>query len=256
MPKRRRQEDAADAVDIADEVREIWNHLLSITLRCVTCFRPHAGLRVGSVCSGWCSELWALRSLGVPHTPCFACDSDASVSQLCHDTFRHHWYWDDCTSDAFMLDSPTVDIFMAGFPCQDYSRAGRSEGITGPNGMVLLYILAWIRSRLPRLVLLENVVGLLQDHPQTLLFLLQSLQDMVRPSGETAYSVSWALLNTRTRGTIPQNRERIIVVAVHSGRSSSAMEWPEEAAWGTITRVATGSRIIRAKLRASAVCSS
>ena len=74
-----------------------------------------SGLLVGSACSGWGSELFALKHMNVDFTSVFSCDTCSharTVHQSAHGasqkTYGNVW------SDDF-LGSPTVQLFVAGF---------------------------------------------------------------------------------------------------------------------------------------------
>ena len=61
-----------------------------------------------------------------------------------------------------------VDLDASGFPCVDWSPAGRRLGIYGESFAILLCLIAWHRAVRTRLVLLENV-------PQFSLSVLEAL---------------------------------------------------------------------------------
>ena len=78
-------------------------------------------LSVGSACSGWCSELFALRNLGIPFVSCFGCDNDSACRAISRSVHDHHLWYDDVTGTEFEK-APKVDFFFAGFPCQPFSN--------------------------------------------------------------------------------------------------------------------------------------
>lgn len=80
-----------------------------------------------------------------------------------------------------------VDCISAGFPCPDYSVAGKRAGIIGKHGQLWDYLAIAIRDVGPRIVLLENVPGILIPHgskdsewvlPSGLWFVLGDLAEM------------------------------------------------------------------------------
>lgn len=56
-------------------------------------------LTVGSACSGWCSEIFALQYLGVAHQHIFACDVEASCKTLIQRAIKPVHFFDDITGD-------------------------------------------------------------------------------------------------------------------------------------------------------------
>lgn len=76
-------------------------------------------LKVGSVCSGWCSELFALRNLHIPFVSCFGCDNDSACRAISRTVHDHHLWYNDVTGSA-LKKAPPVDFFFACFPRQPF----------------------------------------------------------------------------------------------------------------------------------------
>lgn len=53
-------------------------------------------------------------------------------------------------SQDFMSLSRTVDLFLAGTPCQGYSAQGLGLGIDDPRGLLFYQALLWIKSHAPK----------------------------------------------------------------------------------------------------------
>ena len=181
---------------------------------------------IGSACSGWCSELFACRSLGLPFVPVFGCDICRHCKTVCENTWSHALWYDNCCSDNF-LQSPYVDVFVAGFPCQPFSRSGKNEGQADSQGRggIIWFLRDWIAAHLPRIFILENVRNLLETHYEFLAEVLSALEGIQR-NGAGAYYISWQLLNARTFGT-PQNRERLFICGLRKDSGVSRMVWPK-----------------------------
>ena len=162
------------------QVIQLLEAFSSKTVAPKTCPMPHVGIRVGSACSGWASELWALHNLNVPHTCCFASDNDSACQALLRSMHDHHTFYQNVMSSEFST-APLVDLFFSGFPCQSFSAAGLKRGLQDPEkGPIIFVLLLYISTRKPRWFCLENVEGLLKLHKETLaliLLILDTLQD-------------------------------------------------------------------------------
>lgn len=96
---------------------------------------------------------------------------DASLAWHCENgraasrVLAHHWPDVPNHGDVREIDWATtepVDIITAGFPCQDVSTAGRQAGLTASTRSGLWsYVCVAIAAHRPRLVIIENVRGLL-----------------------------------------------------------------------------------------------
>ena len=68
-------------------------------------------LKVGSVCSGWCSELFALRNLQIPFVSCLGCDNDSACRAISRTVHDHHLWYNDVTGSEFKK-APPVDLWV------------------------------------------------------------------------------------------------------------------------------------------------
>lgn len=109
-------------------------------------------------------------------------------------------------------DIPDCDILTAGFPCQPFSNAGNRKGIDDERGNLYLECLRIIKDKRPKVIVFENVKGLLS----TRLADGMKVVDHIRLDLEsTGYEVNYKLVNASDYG-VPQNRERVIIVGVQS----------------------------------------
>ena len=107
---------------------------------------------------------------------------------------------------------PDCDIITAGFPCQPFSNAGNRRGVYDTRGELYLECLRIIESKKPRVVLFENVKGLLSSKHQNGKRLIEVIKEDLE---ELGYIVNYRVVNASDYG-VPQNRERMILVAFRS----------------------------------------
>lgn len=141
--------------------------------------------------------------------------------------FRHHHFFSDVFSDAFLVNTPYVDVFTAGFPCQSFSSVGLQTGLTDDRGIIVLRIIVWITLKKPKLFILENVEGFVTRFPDILAYVLDLLGGIMLADGRKAYSTDWKILNSRREGGIPQNRPRVFIVGIRTDVMVSPLVWPE-----------------------------
>ena len=115
-------------------------------------------------------------------------------------------------------DLPDFDLLVGGFPCQAFSIAGKRAGFEDTRGTLIYDVLRIVKEKHPRLVLLENVKGLLShDSGRTFKTIITSL-------AELGYAVEWQVLNAKNFG-VPQNRERVFIVG-HLGGFGGRQVFP------------------------------
>lgn len=115
---------------------------------------------------------------------------------------------------------PSHDILLAGFPCQAFSLAGQRKGFDDARGTLFFDVARIVRYHKPKVVFCENVKNLVNhDRGRTFRVIRGILEDM-------GYRVFWQVLNSRDFG-VPQNRERIYVVAFRSDFAPVAFAFPE-----------------------------
>ncbi|NLL95209.1 MAG: DNA (cytosine-5-)-methyltransferase [Thermoplasmatales archaeon] len=122
-------------------------------------------------------------------------------------------------------DIPPFDICLAGFPCQAFSIAGRKMGFDDDyKGMcrgTLFFDVARICDyHQPKVIFCENVKGLaIHDNGNTMGVIKKTLDKI-------GYSVVDEILNSKDFG-VPQNRERIYIVAFRKDIDPTGFRFPE-----------------------------
>jgi len=112
-----------------------------------------------------------------------------------------------------------VDILTAGFPCQAFSIAGYQKGFKDERGNVYFEILRFIDEINPRVIFLENVKNLKShDNGNTYKVIKESLE-------YRGYLIKDKVINSVD--FIPQNRERIYIVAFRDKITYENFEFPK-----------------------------
>jgi len=112
--------------------------------------------------------------------------------------------------DIYQMHVPKethIDIVAGGFPCQAFSIAGYRKGFEDERGVLYTQVLRTVEETDPKAVFLENVKNLMtHDGGNTYRVIRESLE-------AKGFVVTEKIMNTMEYGNIPQNRERIYVVA-------------------------------------------
>jgi DNA (cytosine-5)-methyltransferase 1 len=124
---------------------------------------------------------------------------------------------------ATVVDIPTVDLLVGGFPCQDYSVAkslNSSKGLAGKKGVLWWEILRLVEKKKPKFLFLENVDRLLKS-PSS-----QRGRDfavMLKTLGDAGYLIEWRVVSASDYG-FPQRRIRVFIVAKRTKVAPSNVE--------------------------------
>jgi len=119
---------------------------------------------------------------------------------------------------------PKFDICLAGFPCQAFSLAGKRMGFEDDykgicRGTLFQDVVRICEYHKPKVIFCENVKGLkIHDKGRTFTVIKKAFEQI----GYTVYS---EVLNSKDFG-VPQNRERIYIVAFRNDIDSSKFKFP------------------------------
>ena len=125
--------------------------------------------------------------------------------------FPHAKYSGDITT-LHGGDFTDIDIITFGSPCQNFSTAGRREGLKGAKSSLIQHAIALIANIRPSVFVWENVKGAFSSNAGADFWAI--LQALANIGG---YTIEWQLLNTSW--LLPQNRERIYLIG-HIARRS------------------------------------
>lgn len=118
---------------------------------------------------------------------------------------------------------PDFDVMLAGFPCQAFSVAGYRKGFDDEKGRGTLFfeLVRIIKAKQPKIVFLENVKNLVgHDNGNTFSVILDELH-------KEGYHVKHRVLNAMEYGNVPQNRERIYIVAFKDEDTYKNFDFPD-----------------------------
>lgn len=107
-----------------------------------------------------------------------------------------------------LLDTPPpdhIDVLLWGFPCQDFSHAGKRLWFDSSRGTLYQAMAEMIKKTSPKLFLAENVKGLLtMDNGQ-------AIEKVISDFSELWYNIVYKLFLTADFW-VPQKRERVVIV--------------------------------------------
>lgn len=109
-------------------------------------------------------------------------------------------------------DIPTSDIVVGGFPCQPFSSAGNRRGIEDDRGNLYLEIIKVVNSKDPKVVIFENVRGILSMKNKDGSNFFDTVIHLLQNTGYYGYDVTYKLIKASDY-KVPQNRYRVIIVA-------------------------------------------
>ena len=178
-------------------------------------------MKIGTDFSGIGAPEMALKYLGIDFKSVFACEIDKYARQSFEQLHEPKTFYNDITTRNHK-EVEQLDLYVAGFPCQSFSMAGKRKGFEETRGTLFFNVAEFIKENQPKTFILENVKGLL-SHDKGRTF--QTIVDILSNGGGTqngqisldmfedglGYHIYWKVLNTKNYG-IPQNRERIFIV--------------------------------------------
>lgn len=154
-------------------------------------------------------------SLGLERTGGFSAVAFCEIEPFPRKILARHWpevqiYEDvrELTAEQLATDGISVDVITGGFPCQDVSAAAYAHGRSGIGGKrsgLFAEVIRLAEDLAPKVIILENVAGLLTDG---LVTVLQGLC-------EVGYDAEWHTIPAAALGS-PQARDRIWIIAYPS----------------------------------------
>ena len=138
---------------------------------------------------------------------------------FCQKILRKHWadakIYDDVREVGAHNLEP-VDIFCAGFPCQDISVAGKGEGLNGKKSGLWWECFRIISELRPRIIVLENVSAVT----------FRGGREVVGSLTSIGYDTEWQVISAGMFGA-PHIRKRWFLVgyASHTNKQGGRSTW-------------------------------
>lgn len=106
-----------------------------------------------------------------------------------------------------------IDIVVGGPPCQGFSEANRQRVIDDPRNKLYKYYLQAVEKIVPKVVLMENVKGMLKVANQV----VEDYESLkIEKNGKSYnYKVEYRIINSQNF-SVAQNRERLIYIALRN----------------------------------------
>lgn len=164
--------------------------------------------------------------LGFEQTEKFKVVYANEFDEYARDTYENNFGIKVDCRDINIVDEkeiPDFDVMLAGFPCQAFSVAGYREGFKDKKGRGELFfqLERIFLAKKPKIIFLENVKNLVgHDNGRTFEVILDRLK-------KAGYNVKYQVLNAMHYGNIPQNRERIYIVAFKDKKYYEKFNFPD-----------------------------
>ena len=168
-------------------------------------------LKVVTLCSGYDSQLMAIRNLGIPYE-CVGWSEIDKYAIMAHNAVFPE-IADRNLGDMTKIDWNTIpdfDLLFYSTPCQSISNAGLQHGFvegSGTRSSIIWNVRDAIKVKRPKYAVLENVKAMISGK---FVGMFNLWQEELLKFGYTNFP---QVLNAKDYG-IPQNRERIFLVSI------------------------------------------
>jgi len=143
----------------------------------------------------------------------------------------------DCADVAPEKVDHNVDLLFAGPPCQGFSSAQGEITTDDTRNSLAFSTIEWVSTLNPKVVVIENVVGLQALHTP----LHTELESALADAGD-GYRVSTITLNAANYG-VPQHRERVFICAVRDDLPRVSQWEPPQSHAAEPMQTLTGERL-------------
>lgn len=175
------------------------------------------------------------------------CAWQCEIDKPCRMVLNRHFGWRiyDDVRNLNSENAAKVDILCGGFPCQDVSIAGRRTGLAGERSGLWTEFARVIRELTPRIVIIENVPGLLSSNNG------RDFKTIIDQLVEFGYGVCWRIFDAQFFG-VAQGRRRVFVVgSLGNGSAAEILFEREGMRWNPPARRTKGKEVARTVARST-----
>ena len=159
-------------------------------------------------CSGIDAPIEALKQLKIPYNYLYGSDIEKKSREFMRINSDPKAIYDDIKKTPKKQISKNIDLYIAGFPCQNFSIINSHRGELDEKSEIFFDCLRTIKVQKPKVFILENVKGLTTGQMKPIFEkIIKLLKDL------KVYNIYYKILNTKDFG-IPQNRERLYIIGI------------------------------------------
>jgi DNA (cytosine-5)-methyltransferase 1 len=151
----------------------------------------------------------------------FANDIDSAAKKVWDNNFDIPMTTGDIRD---ITNFPKASVVIGGFPCQDFSKAGKQAGFKSSRGNLYKQFLRVVHTVKPKLFIMENVPG----------FLTQGGLERIKRAAQP-YWIRYKVLNAADYG-VPQRRKRVFFIG---SREKLIFRWPTKSSMVTVREALT-----------------
>ena len=170
-------------------------------------------LRVGTDFSGMETPIIALRSLGVKYQHMFSSDNCPHAKTVILEKFKPKQFFDDALKRNPKDLPKKLDLYIAGFPCQKFSKLNDlTKHHANPNNPLIHFFacVKVIQKCRPTIFVLENVPHLKSVQGGKYFARIKSTLASLK-----GYRITYMILDARNYGSL-QSRKRLFMVGIPS----------------------------------------
>lgn len=146
-----------------------------------------------------------------PFNIIFANDIFKSAMQVYEHNFKHKGE-DESIAEIDFNKIPQADVVIGGFPCQDFSLAGKRKGLNSERGRLYEHMIRVIKHCNAKMFVAENVDGIRTNKANKNIN-VSALDTILSDFEESGYVIQYKVLNAADFG-VPQTRKRVIIYGI------------------------------------------